>query len=92
MNNIYAVYDKLAQSIIGGLHLLANDASAIRFFGDILQEQNSRLAAHPEDYDLISLGHIQYASDRATIQEKYFFVVSAVAVLATINAQKENTP
>ncbi|WNK13628.1 MAG: nonstructural protein [Microvirus sp.] len=91
MHNVYAVYDKLAETIIGGLHLMANDASAIRFFSDIIQEANSRIAAHPDDYSLISLGEVEYTNGRAVIQAASFEVVSASAVLATLNAQKEAT-
>jgi len=89
MTNVYAVFDKLAQQVIGGLHLLANDAAAVRFFSDILQEPNSRLAGHPEDYELISLGELKYFGDRVSLQAASSIIVSATAVLSTLNAQKE---
>lgn len=56
MIRIYALFDKLAASIVGGLHTFKHDAAAIRFFGDIAGDPKSFVAKHAADYDLLVLG------------------------------------
>lgn len=56
---IYAVYDNISASIIGGLIMETTDAPAIRAFHDALHpKNNSILSQHPEDYVLKELGNI----------------------------------
>lgn len=56
---IYAVYDNVSGSIIGGLIMESSDAPAIRAFYDALDpKNNSILSQHPEDYVLKELGNI----------------------------------
>lgn len=53
---IYAIYDNVAQAIIGGLHLHSHAAPAIRMFGDVAALPNSQIGLHPGDFDLLVLG------------------------------------
>lgn len=53
---IYAIYDNVAQDIIGGLHLHSHAAPAIRMYGDVAALPNSQIGLHPADFDLILLG------------------------------------
>lgn len=53
---IYAIYDNVSEMIIGGLQLHSHAAPAIRTFGDIAVMQNSQIALHPNDFDLVLLG------------------------------------
>lgn len=53
---IYAIYDNVAEQIIGGLHLHPHQAPAIRMFGDVANLPNSQIALHPADFDLLLLG------------------------------------
>lgn len=53
---IYAIYDNVAESIIGGLHLHPHPAPAIRMFGDVAALPNSQIGLHPADFDLQLLG------------------------------------
>lgn len=53
---IYAIYDLSAESIVGGLHLFANDASAVRFFGDVALDTQTFVSRHIEDHELRELG------------------------------------
>lgn len=55
-NKIFAIYDNVADSIIGGLHLHPHHAPAIRMFGDVATLPNSSIGLHPEDFDLLLLG------------------------------------
>lgn len=53
---IYAIYDNVAQAIIGGLHIQPHAAPAIRMFGDVAALPNSSIGLHPADFDLVQLG------------------------------------
>lgn len=56
--NIYAVYDEVAQDIVGGLFVFTHDSPAVRIFVDGLGDVSTMLAKHPDDYSLICLGEI----------------------------------
>lgn len=64
MKAIYAVRDKLAGIIIGNVLTFAHDAPAARFFRDAVNDEQSPVAKHPHDYELVRLcsindeGHI----------------------------------
>lgn len=68
MNNssgaIYAIYDNVAQCIVGVLMVFKHVAAAIRQFNDIASMGNNQISEHPEDFDLIELGVL---NDRAEI-------------------------
>jgi len=53
---IYAIHDVIAEAIIGGLHLFANDAAACRMFSDVAGDPKTFVAKRPQDYNLIGLG------------------------------------
>lgn len=55
MKAIYAVRDKLAGMIIGNVLTFAHDAPAVRFFKDAVFDDQSPIAKHPHDYELIKL-------------------------------------
>lgn len=60
MKSIYSVYDLKSESLIGGLITERLDAPAIRAFHDALDPKNqSILAAHPGDFQLMWLGTIE---------------------------------
>lgn len=58
MQNIYAIYDKVAKAITGPLWLYNNDAAAIRVFDDVAREPKSIIGQHPGDYNLVNLGDL----------------------------------
>lgn len=62
IKKIYAVYDAVAQEMIGPLMVLPNDAAARRIFQDAVTNEQSSLAAHPDDYSLCRLGEIDTES------------------------------
>lgn len=55
---LYVLRDTLAETILGGLHLFAHDASAVRFFGDLMSDPNTMLHRHPQDHDLMVIGEL----------------------------------
>jgi hypothetical protein len=55
---VYAIRDKVADSIGGQVWLFKADAAAIRFFHDVLSDPKSYPANHPDDYELLALGMV----------------------------------
>lgn len=55
---IYAIFDVVAQMIIGGLQLHRHHAAAIRMFGDVASAKDTAIAQHPKDFNLIFLGQL----------------------------------
>lgn len=56
---IYAILDTAADMYIGGLHLHKHEASAVRMFNDIAMLPDTIIGKHPEDFELIQLGHLE---------------------------------
>jgi len=56
MMNVYAIRDKVAESIGQQVWLFKADAAAIRFFHDVMSDPKSYPAQHPDDFALVSLG------------------------------------
>jgi len=56
---VYAIRDKVAESIGQQVWLFKADAAAIRFFHDVLSDSKSYPANHPDDYDLLALGVVE---------------------------------
>lgn len=71
---IYAIYDKVAGQILGGLHFHKHEAAAIRFFSDVAAMANSQVGQHPADFELVKLGWITV--DNKTIVPDYSLVLS----------------
>lgn len=59
MMHVYAIRDKVAESIGQQVWLFKADAAAIRFFHDVLSDAKSYPAQHPDDYELLSLGMLE---------------------------------
>ncbi|WNK15113.1 MAG: nonstructural protein [Microvirus sp.] len=59
MKNVYMVYDKKAQCVIGAMITEVRDGPAIRAFRDALSADNKTvLSDHPSDFKLLCLGAI----------------------------------
>lgn len=86
MQNIYAVYDKIADEYIGAPFFAKADPAAIRTFGDIIAAGNNAVAQHPEDYTLNRLATVdgsEVACERDTI------ITGAQIVAARTTTQPE---
>jgi len=57
-NNLYVVFDKVAEEIFGGIIRVGNDEVARRAFHDLLTQKDSPIASHRGDYDLHRIGTI----------------------------------
>lgn len=55
---VYAIRDKVAESVGQQVWLFKADAAAIRFFHDVLSDAKSYPANHPDDYELVACGVI----------------------------------
>lgn len=55
---IYAIIDKVAGQIIGGLQAHKHEAAAVRFYSDVAAMKESLVGKHPQDFDLYRLGHV----------------------------------
>lgn len=59
MQKIYAIYDIIAEAIVGQLLMARHDAAAIRIFGDIAAAKEPNVInQHVGDFRLITLGAI----------------------------------
>lgn len=82
---VYAIRDLVANALVGGLHLFAHDAPAVRFFGDIASDPQTMIARHPADYDLICIG--QYNEDTYSLTpERVEIVITGAAYHAAHSA------
>lgn len=55
---IYAIRDKVAGMLIGGLHVHRHEAAAVRFFQDIATMPDSQIGRHPADFELLEIGYL----------------------------------
>lgn len=83
---LYAVLDTVADLIIGGIQIHRHEASAIRTFGDVATMPNSVVAAHPGDFILVRLGHLD---DSNMLVPDHSVVMTGAQWLAT---QQTNEP
>lgn len=80
MKRIYAIYDLVANIIVGSLVLDHSDASVIRLFHDLCQDTNTAVGRHPKDYELRYVG--QLANDGQLLPVTPQVVATGAAWLA----------
>lgn len=56
MKFLYAIRDNVANEMSHNVYSHTGDPSAIRMFVDALTDQQSVIAKHPKDFDLILIG------------------------------------
>jgi len=87
LKSLYMVYDLVAKTVLGGIIQESADPPAIRTFHDALANEQSLLAQHPADFNLILVGTL---TDSGTI----FSPPDGPATVATGSAwlsSKENS-
>jgi len=89
IRTVYAIRDVLAESLLGGLHLFITDAQAIRFFGDIAGDNQTAIARHPSDHELIKLGELDESTGTIVAFVSPHVVITGSQWLA---AQQPNEP
>lgn len=93
-NTIYAIYDNVAKSLAGGLYLHKHEASAVRFFADVASDPQTMVAKHPQDFDLVRLGHLRdlvITQDYATVLKGSTWIAAHTAALEEENQQRALT-
>lgn len=87
---IYAIRDTVAGDLVGYFPLVVfrTDAQAVRYLGDSLVTEKSALAAHPNDYELITCGTIEEDGKIHAFQEPKV-VVTGAALVASQNMNLE---
>lgn len=58
-NTIYAIYDNVAKAVVGMLMMHKHEASAVRMYADVASSAESMIGKHPQDFDLVRLGHLR---------------------------------
>lgn len=82
---LYAIHDKKADLIIGNIQLHHNDAVATRQFSDVCAAGDNIISKHPEDFQLLSLGHL--TQDNRI--EPHYEVVLTGSQWAALNKQEK---
>lgn len=60
---VYAIHDKIAGQLTGGLYCHKHDAAAVRFYSDVAAMKDSNIGRHPQDYDLVRLGYVTHHNE-----------------------------
>lgn len=92
LREIYAIYDRKAEDITGPLQMHRNVAVATRAFTDVMLDQQTMINRHPDDFDLVSLGHL--AENGKDIIPKFNIIITGKALkenIEAINASLELT-
>jgi len=79
---LYTIWDKVAESVQGGVHVFPHDAVAIRFFRDIMDAPDTSLAKHPEDYELHCVGSFLPGADCVRSEPSRVLLTGAALVAA----------
>jgi len=77
--NLYAIVDRVAEDIIGGVHLYAHDAPAVRMFSDLHAADGTSIKKHPTDFDLVCLGTMD---EKGGITAEFRVVLTGAACAA----------
>jgi len=73
---LLAIRDVKSDSFVG-MHVSIAKGAAIRQFGDAVKDDKSFIAAHPEDYQLFELAHVDERSGKVTALDVPMLLASA---------------
>lgn len=66
MKRIYAIYDIIAEMILGDhLQTFRHDAAAIRFFSDVAKQEGTMVRQHTADFRLITIAELHDNAKRS---------------------------
>lgn len=88
MKKLYAIHDRVANCIIGGIVCERNDAVVTRMFSHLLRDTNSAVGAHPADHDLMCLGSMEDDGTITAIRPEIVVTGAAIAAAAYLDAQE----
>lgn len=85
---LYAIRDNMAQEVLGGVHVFAHDAVAVRFFMDIAADVGNMIHRHPQDHELVRVGYIETETGVIEGHEVPVSVVTGATLVAMQEANK----
>lgn len=88
IKHIYAIQDTRAETIVGGIHLFNHHAPAVRFFADIASDEQTMVARHIGDHQLLYLGTVEEESGQLHGNSEPIVIITGAAWKA---AQAEDT-
>lgn len=89
MKKLYAIQDTASQMIIGGVHVFAHDAAAIRFFGDLVADSQTMMGRHPNDHNLLVLASLDEENGELLTDGCPSVVVTGAALKASQQQARE---
>jgi len=92
MTSLYAIRDTMSGQLLGGVQVFKHDAPAVRFFGDICADQQTMIARHPNDHELICLGHLDDDTHQLTALTPPITIITGKAWLAAQQPAEASTP
>jgi len=64
---LYLIYDRKAEAPVSKIiQILSTDAEASRMFSTIIQSEGSLISQHPNDFDLLNVGTINFHTLKIT--------------------------
>jgi len=76
--NVYSLFDVKA-AVYGTPFFMQNDSMALRSFSDLVNDRNTMVFNHPEDFTLFGIG--EFDDQSCIIEPKKLWVVSTAAAL-----------
>lgn len=96
---LYGIWDTVTGDFTGPIMRFAHDAPAVRTFNDIVNNKDTQVAAHPDDYALVALATLTHggveAADATTaprgndipiVNAEMRFVITGAAIVAAREA------
>lgn len=85
--NLYQTYDKIADTTVGPIIAEYRDEAAIRLFSDAVQDPESFIGKHPNDYEIRRIG-IQDTTNGQITDTTIEPIVSGSQILARLAEAK----
>jgi hypothetical protein len=77
INSLFSIYDKKSKQF-NKIIEQTNNMEAIRTFGDIVRDQKTMIAKHPEDFCLMRLGTMNTESGKIGLEEDPLLIAEAM--------------
>lgn len=92
MRHVYAIRDRVANDLVGyyPLTVFRTDSQAVRYFGDSIAQEKSALGAHPHDYELLKLAHINDDGKITALDNPQIIITGTALVAAAAPDQTDD--
>lgn len=89
MKKLYAILDRAAPGVLGGVHVFPSDTAAIRFFGDLVSDPNTMMGRHPKDHDLLCIASMDDENGELLTEGFPSVIITGAALYDAIEAQRK---